>query len=92
MLMVVTEAMCMQSAEKRSEMLFRYFVIYLFIDIIFIFFLFLFSVLFSFFELNVRPKHEGDEFAGIIAARTGNMVGHLQDIPNEPAHFFGEKV
>jgi len=34
---------------------------------------------------------KGDSFAGIIAVRTGQLVAHLHQIPNQPIYFTAEK-
>lgn len=37
------------------------------------------------------PEKIGDQFSGILAYRTGLIMAHLHDIPNQPAYFTAEK-
>jgi PhoPQ-activated pathogenicity-related protein len=37
------------------------------------------------------PEKIGDQFTGILATRTGILMGHLHEIPNQPAYFTAEK-
>lgn len=37
------------------------------------------------------PPKIGDQFCGILAVRTGLIMAHLHEIPNQPAYFTAEK-